>query len=87
MYTEICARCIDVRQVSDGTQEEIAEREGMAHQSVALILQEFPELGILAKSVQTLATYSEPDWTVPIYNVWKQQKKSSFFMLLFVVQV
>ncbi len=29
------------------------------------------------KSSQTLATYAEPEWEPPIYNVWKQQTKTS----------
>ena len=35
---------------------------------VLAICSEFPELEKLNKSSQTLATYSEPDWTPPIYN-------------------
>lgn len=50
------------------TQDEIAESEGMSQDAVSLILSEFPELEKLIKSHQTLATYSEPDWTPPIYN-------------------
>ena len=50
------------------TQDEIAESEGMSQPAVLAILSEFPELEKLIKSHQTLATYSEPDWTPPIYN-------------------
>ncbi len=32
------------------------------------VLAEFPNLENSPKSHQTLATYSEPDWTPPIYN-------------------
>ena len=59
------------------TQEEIADSEGMVQQAIGTILQEFPVLEKLVKSAQTLATHSEPDWTPPIYNIWKQQTKTS----------
>jgi transcriptional regulator with XRE-family HTH domain len=49
------------------TQEAIATGEDMSDGAIALILQEFPELGKLAKPAQTLATYAEPEWTPPIY--------------------
>jgi hypothetical protein len=58
------------------TQEEIAQSEDMSQKAVSDILVEFPELEKLLKSAQTLATYAEPDWTPPIYNVWKQQTKT-----------
>ena len=50
------------------TQDEIAESEGMTHGPVTAILSDFPILENQTKSHQTLATYSEPDWTPPIYN-------------------
>lgn len=59
------------------TQEEIAEDEGISQDAVSLISREFPELEKLVKSAATLATYAEPDWTPPIYNVWKQQTKTN----------
>jgi hypothetical protein len=59
------------------TQDEIGESEGLTHQAINLILQEFPNLEKLAKSAQTLALYSDPDWKPPIYNVWKQQEKTA----------
>ena len=48
----------------------------MTHGPVTEILSDFPILENQTKSAQTLATYSEPDWTPPIYNVWKQQTKT-----------
>ena len=36
----------------------------MSQDAVSLILREFPELEILVKSAQTLATYAEEGWTV-----------------------
>lgn len=59
------------------THEEIADSEGMTRQAIDLIMQKFPELEKLAKSAATLATYAEPDWTPPIYNIWKQQEKTA----------
>ena len=50
------------------TQDEIAESEGISKGEISGICSEFPELEKLNKSSQTLATYSEPDWTPPIYN-------------------
>jgi hypothetical protein len=40
----------------------IAASEGLSHQAVALILQEFTELEKLAKSAQTLAMYGDEAW-------------------------
>jgi hypothetical protein len=59
------------------TQEEIAEGEGMVQPAITQILSKFPDLEILIKSTQTLATYAEEGWTAPIYNVWKMQTKSA----------
>ena len=59
------------------TQEEIGESEGLTHGPVTTILSEFPILENQTKSAQTLALYSEPDWKSPIYNVWKQQEKTT----------
>lgn len=59
------------------TREEIAQSEGTSEATISEIWSEFPDLEKLTKSLQTLATYSEPDWTPPIYNVWKQQGKSA----------
>jgi len=50
------------------TQDEIAESEGISKGEISGICSEFPELEKLNKSSQTLATYSEPEWTPPIYN-------------------
>ena len=47
------------------TQDEIGESEGMTHGPVTEILSDFPILENQTKSAQTLATYSEPDWTPP----------------------
>lgn len=59
------------------TQEEVAESEGISVGNVNGIFSEFPDLEKLKKSENTLATYAEPDWTPPIYNVWKQQTKTN----------
>jgi len=59
------------------TQQDIADSEGISQSQTKAILSEFPELEKLIKSVQTLATYADPDWTPPIYNIWKQQEKTA----------
>lgn len=59
------------------TQEEIAGSEWVSRPAVTEILSEFPTLEKLTRSAQTMATYSEPDWKPPIYNVWKQQEKTT----------
>ena len=56
------------------TQDEIAESEGISVRQFRDLFR-ISRTGKLPKSSQTLATYSEPDWT-PIYNVWKQQTKT-----------
>ena len=47
------------------TQDEIGDSEGMDHSQISRILCEFPILENITKSHQTLATYSEPEWTPP----------------------
>lgn len=58
-------------------QEEIGESEELSQPQVNALLSEFANLQKLIKSKQTLATFSEPEWSPPIYNVWKQQNKTS----------
>lgn len=58
------------------TREEIGDSEGLSYAAVSDIWSEFTDLEKLTKSSQTLATYAEPEWEPPIYNVWKQQTKS-----------
>ena len=58
------------------TQEEISASEDMSREAISNISVEFPILEKLPKPAQTLATYAEPEWTPPIYNIWKQQTKT-----------
>ncbi|MCK9229253.1 MAG: hypothetical protein M0Q23_00890 [Syntrophales bacterium] len=58
------------------TQEEIAEREQMTRQAVALILQEMAELPKLAKSDKSTASH-ETGFTPPLYNIWTKQTKTN----------
>lgn len=58
------------------TQEEIAEREDMTKQAIALICQETADLPKLDKSSRAAAEHAT-DFDLPIYNIWKQQEKSS----------
>lgn len=57
------------------TQKEIAEREGLTHQAVDLILGEMADLPKLLKSDRAAAEHAT-EFTVPIYNIWKQQHKT-----------
>ena len=59
------------------TLEEIGSSESLTKQAIEVICQKFSELGNFDKPAQTLALYSEPDWKSPIYNVWKQQEKTT----------
>ena len=58
------------------TEVEIAEAVGVAQQTVNDQVKELPKHVIWQKSV-ILSQYQEPDWTPPLYNVWKQQDKSN----------
>jgi len=58
------------------TREEIGGSEDVGKGTVSEIWSVFADLQKLTKSDQTLATYSEPDWKPPIYNIWKQQTKT-----------
>ena len=51
------------------TQEEIAEAEDMAQQTVADRVSKFTDLGQVSKSGKTHAEYAD-DTAPPIYNVW-----------------
>ena len=55
------------------TQEEIAEREGITHQAVDQVLQEMADLPKIAKPHADHLI----DFEIPIYNIWKQQEKTS----------
>jgi hypothetical protein len=55
------------------TQKEIGEREGLTQQAADLVLQEMAELPKIVKPIAEHLT----DFDVPIYNVWKQQEKTS----------
>jgi DNA modification methylase len=59
------------------TREEIALSEDLSDGAISEIWSEFPELEKLTKPAQTLATYAEPEWKPPIYNIWKQQEKTN----------
>ncbi len=59
------------------TQEEIAEAVGIPQQTVADAVRELPDLATLPNPVKVPATYSEIDWTPPIYNVWTFAKSTN----------
>jgi len=58
------------------TEEEIAEAVGCNPQTVhnqveeSLKIDNCPKLGVLAN-------YQEPDWTPPLYNIWKEKEKTN----------
>jgi DNA methylase/ParB-like nuclease domain len=57
------------------TQEEIAEQEGISVQPVKDVLSDiFPDL---EKNLKPIVLHQEEGFEVPLYNVWKQQKKSN----------
>lgn len=56
------------------TQEEIAEAVGWSQQKTS----DFTKNGQVSDFGKTsLATFTDPDWKPPIYNIWKQQEKSA----------
>lgn len=59
------------------TQEEIADAVGVDRTTTSRDLEEVCNLAMLPKSTQLSATYSEPDWTPPIYNLWTFAKLSN----------
>ncbi|HMN12406.1 MAG TPA: DNA methyltransferase [Bellilinea sp.] len=59
------------------TQEEIAEQVGMSQQTVAEAAKELPKLDTWQKAVISAATYAEPDWSPPLYNIWSFAAKSN----------
>jgi len=58
------------------TEQEIAETAGLTKQAVSLIVEECQKDDTWHK-FDILSQYQEPDWTPPLYNVWKQQTKSN----------
>ena len=51
------------------TQDEIAETVGLSPDAVSLQIGEHRDLASLPNLGKLAATYSEPDWTPPLYNV------------------
>ncbi len=58
------------------TDEEIGQAVGLSDRAVAAIRQETEESEAVQK-LRVLADYREPDWSPPIYNVWKVRDKSN----------
>lgn len=59
------------------TQEEIGEMVGIPQQTLADQLKELPKMENLQKSVVLSATFSDADFTPPLYNLWSFAKKSN----------
>jgi hypothetical protein len=53
------------------TQEEIAEEEGIDKASANRQIESLLQKGEMAKTQQTLATFQDEEFTVPLYNVWR----------------
>lgn len=58
------------------TQEEIAEQVGIDQSTVARATEELCKLESFPKRI-VFATYAEPDWTPPLYNIWSFATKSN----------
>jgi hypothetical protein len=58
------------------TLQEIGDNEGVDHKTVSNVLGEFPDLEKLPKPQRAAAEHAT-DFTPPIYNIWKQQEKTS----------
>jgi C4-dicarboxylate-specific signal transduction histidine kinase len=58
------------------TQEEIAERENIERSTLANIAAEFVQIGKLAEKDKAAASHAT-DFDPPLYNIWKQQEKTS----------
>jgi DNA modification methylase len=58
------------------TEEEIAEAVGLTKQAISSILEECQKNDTWQK-FYILSRYQEPDWSPPLYNVWKQQDKTN----------
>lgn len=56
------------------TEEEIAGEENVTHQTVNEVVLQIS--ANLPKTVKVLSDYADADFTLPIYNVWKQQEKT-----------
>jgi len=58
------------------TEDEIAEAVGCSVQPVKDVVQERDKNADLQKNL-ILATYQDPDWKPPLYDVWKAKEKSN----------
>lgn len=58
------------------TQEEIAQSENVDRTTVTKMIEGFVNIGNLAENHKAAASHAT-DFTAPIYNVWKQQEKTS----------
>jgi len=58
------------------TEQEIAEAVGCDQKTVNNVVSELGKNDIWQKFL-VLSRYQEPEWTPPLYNVWKQQDKSN----------
>ena len=59
------------------TQEEIAEAVDTPRQTIADLTKSFAENPQMRNSGKTFADHADEGFEIPIYNVWKQQEKTS----------
>jgi len=58
------------------TEQEIADKEQIDESTVSVVLKNLEKSDTIQK-FKVFANYQDPDWEPPLYNVWKQQKKSN----------
>lgn len=59
------------------TQEEIAETTNTPRQTIADHIKVLPDLDKCPKSAKLKATYEDPDWQPPLYNIWTFHKNNN----------
>ena len=58
------------------TEDEIAEREGVGRVTVTDLVKEKSKIPDMEKSTKASADFADPEFSVPIYNVWRRQEKT-----------
>ena len=58
------------------TDDEIADSVGCGRSTVTTLMKDPSEIAIWQK-LTNLSRYQDPDWSPPLYNVWKTQNKSN----------
>lgn len=58
------------------TQDEISEKLGISQQLAAKRIKELPQMANLPNVVKLSCLYQEPDYSPPLYNVWRAHSKT-----------